>query len=90
MRSDKSSLLDGLTKQVEAVRTVLTPVDTDAAVRGALCFVGTDLPWFGERIGNVPLVGRRGLSKLMKQPGDLAAEDRAALAAYLESRFVRA
>jgi hypothetical protein len=87
---DKTSLLDGLTGQVEAVRAVLLEVGAEVPVRGALCFVGTELPWLTESIGDVPLVSRRGLGKLMKQPGDLASQDREALAQYLDSRFVPA
>jgi hypothetical protein len=88
---DNSSLLDGLAGQVDAVRTVLAAVSADVLVRGALCFVGTELPWFGtSSIAGIPLVGRRGLAKLLKQPGDLAPDDRAALAAYLEVRFIPA
>ncbi|MCU1672785.1 MAG: hypothetical protein JWN77_898 [Frankiales bacterium] len=87
---DKSSLLDGLAGQVDAVRTVLAAVSADVPVRGALCFVGTELPWFGSSIAGIPLVGRRGLAKLLKQPGGLAPDDRAALAAYLEGRFIPA
>ena len=87
---DKTSLLDGLARQVETVRTVLARVGAGVVVRGALCFVGTELPLFGDSIGGVPLVGRRGLVKLMKQPGDLAADDREAIAQYLDSRFVPA
>lgn len=84
---DKTSLLDGLQRQVEAVRTQLTAVEADVPVRGALCFVGTELPWFGSAIGGVPLVGRRGLKKLMRQPGDFSAELREAVTAYLAERF---
>ena len=87
---DKTSLLEGLARQIETVRTVLEGVDADIAVRGVLCFVGTELPWFGDSIRGVPLVGRRGLAKLMKLPGDLEAEDREALGQYLDSRFVPA
>lgn len=87
---DQTTLLDGLAKQVQSVRTVLAGVSAEIPVRGVLCFVGTELPWFGEKIGGVPLVGRRGLGKLLKQPGDLAPDDRAAVAAYLDSRFVPA
>lgn len=87
---DKSSLIEGLARQVETVRTVLAGVGADVSVHGALCFVGTELPWFGESIGDVPLVGRRGLAKLMKRAGDLAADDREAIAQYLDSRFVPA
>jgi len=89
-RRDKTCLLDGLARQVEAVRAVLAEVEADVPVQGALCFVGTDLPWFEESIGGVQLVGRRGLAKLMKQPGDLGADDRAALAQYLNRWFVPA
>lgn len=87
---DQTALVDGLHGQVAGVRAVLDRVDAAVAVRGVLCFVGTELPWMGETIGGVPLVGRRGLAKLMKRPGDLAADDRAALAAYLDARFVPA
>jgi hypothetical protein len=87
---DQTALITGLGRQVDAVRQVLAEVGADVQIRGALCFVGTELPWFGESIGEIPLVGRRGLSKLMMQPGDLAAPDREAVAAYLDSRFVPA
>jgi hypothetical protein len=36
------------------------------------------------------LAVRRGLAKLVKQPGDLTADDPAALAHYLAGRFVPA
>jgi len=87
---DKSSLLDGLSKQVVVVGETLASVGADIPVRGALCFVGTELPWFGETIGGVPLVGRRGLAKLMKQPGTLGSDEREAIAQYLNKRFVPA
>lgn len=84
---DKTSLLDGLARQVDALRTELHAVDADVPVRGALCFVGTELPWFGESIGDVPLVGRRALGKILKRDGDITAEERTAVAAYLADRF---
>jgi hypothetical protein len=87
---DQSKLLEGLDRQVEAVRAVLAEVGADVPVRGALCFVGTELPWFGDTIAGVPLVGRRGLGKLMKSPGALTESERNALARYLESRFIPA
>lgn len=87
---DQTSLLDGLARQVEAVRGVLDEVDADIPVRGALCFVGTELPWTAASIGAIPLVGRRGLAKLMMQTGDLGVDDRVAIAAYLDRRFVPA
>jgi hypothetical protein len=60
-------------------------------VCGALRFVGTELSWFGSNaIGGVPLVGRRGLGKLLKQPGELTVADREAVAEFLDRRFVPA
>jgi hypothetical protein len=87
---DKADLLDGLVRQIASVRGVLTDVQADVLVRGALCSVGTELPWFGASSGGVPLVGRRGLAKLLTQPGDLNTEVRRADADYLERRFVPA
>ena len=87
---DKTSLLDGLARQVDSVQRVLRAGDAELPVRGAFCFVGTELPWFGERIRGVPLVGRRGLNKLLRHPGDLTAEDRESVAQYLEQRFIPA
>ncbi len=85
---DQTRLLDGLAKQVAAVQHELETVGAGLLVRGALCFVGTKLPWFGSsRIGEVPLVGRRGLGKLLGGPGDLTASDRDLIARYLDERF---
>lgn len=84
---DKTSLLDGLARQVDAVRRELAAVEADVPVRGALCFVGTELPWFGDTIADVPLVGRRGLGKILKRDGDLTRDERTAVAAYLAERF---
>ncbi len=84
---DKTSLLEGLARQVESVSSHLASVSAAVPVRGALCFVGTELPWFGESIRGVPLVGRRGLAKLLKQPGEFGRDDREALATFLATRF---
>jgi hypothetical protein len=84
---DQSRLLTGLQKQVDLVRLALIEVDAPIEVRGALCFVDTELPWISESIGGVPLVGRRGLAKLLKREGTLTSEDREAVASFLASRF---
>lgn len=85
---DRTSLVQGLLTQVAAVRSQLDAVQADVPVRGALCFVGTELPWFGaSSIGGVPLVGRRGLAKLVRAPGPLTSDERAAVAEYLHGRF---
>lgn len=84
---DRTSLLQGLAGQVEAVRRELAAVQASVPVAGALCFVGTELPWFGQQIGQTPLVGRRGLVKLLRADGELTGPDRQALLAYLAGRF---
>ncbi len=85
---DRTPLVHGLVKQVEAVRRELETVQAGVIVRGALCFVGTELSWFGSSsIADVPLVGRRGLSNLLRASGDLEPVDRDAIAAFLDHRF---
>ena len=85
---DQTRLVHGLLKQVDAVRRELSTVEASIAVQGALCFVGTELPWFGSSsITDVPLVGRRGLAKLLLRPGDVDTSDRDAVAAFLDQRF---
>jgi len=84
---NQSALLAGLDKQVAAVVAELALVDAGITVRGALCFVGTELPWFGECIGGAPLVGRRGLVKLLTRSGDLGRQDRDDVARFLADRF---
>jgi hypothetical protein len=84
---DQTSLVQGITRQVDAVARELTQVGAAVPVCSALCFVGTELPWFGETLAGVPLIGRRGLAKLLKQPGDLSADERRAVVTYLASRF---
>ena len=55
--------MHGLLKQVDAVRRELDSVHAAVQVQGALCFVGTELPWFGNsNIVDVPLLGPRGLA----------------------------
>ena len=85
---DRTPLVHGLLEQVAAVGTELETVLADVPVRGALCFVGTELPWFGSSsIADVPLVGRRGLTRLLRTAGDLGSVDRDAVAAFLHRRF---
>ncbi len=86
----QNKLVDDLLEQVSEVREALQEVQAHVDVRGALCFVGTELPWFGESVRGVPLVGRRGLAKLLKKPGDLAPGDREVLASYLATKFAPA
>jgi hypothetical protein len=88
---DRTPLVQGLLRQVAAVRAELETVHADVPVRGALCFVGTELPWFrSSSIVDLPLVGRRGLTKLLRSLGDLESADRDAVAALLDQRFPHA
>ena len=85
---DQTKLVHGLLKQVAAVRQQLDDVGAAVPVLGALCFVGTELPWFGSSsIAGVPLVGRRGLGKLLRAEGPVATEERQAISQYLSQRF---
>ena len=85
---DRTSLVHGLLKQVDSVRRELDSVHVAVPVQGALCFVGTELPWFGKSsIVGVPLIGRPGLAKLLCVAGDLGAAERADVAAFLGQRF---
>jgi hypothetical protein len=85
---DQTRLVHGLLKQVDAVRRELSTVGASIAVQGALCFVGTELPWFGSSsIADVPLLVRRGLAKLVLRSGDITTGDRETVAAFLDQRF---
>jgi len=85
---NRSTLLDGVLRQALAVRRELEVVRAGVPVHGAMCFVGTELPWFGTiSIAGVAIVGRSGLATLVRRQGDLDGEDRANLAEYLAGRF---
>jgi hypothetical protein len=85
---NRTSLVEGVQKQVGAVRRELESVQADVPVHAAMCFVGTELPWFGSSsVSGIALVGRRGLGKLVRADGDLGAEERGAVAAWLSGRF---
>ena len=85
---DQTKLVHGLNKQIEAVRQQLDDVGADVQVHGAFCFVGTELPWFGSSsIAGVPLVGRRGLAKLLRAEGSVPSQERQVITQYLSQRF---
>ena len=87
---DQTQLIEGLNRQVAAVERVLAAAGREVTVRGAMCFVGTTLPWVSEWIADVPLVGRRDLVKLVQADGPLSVERRAEVAAALASWFIAA
>ncbi len=83
---DQTSLVLGVQKQVDVVRDVIAAAGLHIEVRGALCFVGTELPWRDVSI-DVPLIGRRALAKLLAQPGPLGPDDVASVAAVIDAAF---
>ena len=73
---DWSRLLDGLDRQVVAVRQVLEGVSgADAPVQGVLCFTNADLPWLrtAKMRGHLLMYGRA-LAKKLNSDGPLTAE----------------
>lgn len=50
---DKSKLIDGLAQQVALVKDVMAEVAPGVPVRGALCFVDSELPALGKLCFNV-------------------------------------
>jgi hypothetical protein len=68
---DRSSLVEGLHRQVEVVKTVLAP-GGPVPVHGVLCFVQGELPLLRTPvIGGFPLLGRRALAKRLNADGPL-------------------
>jgi hypothetical protein len=73
---DWTRLLDGLDRQVEAVRRVLAGVDSAAVpVQGALCFTNADLPWLrtAKMRGHLLIYGRA-LAKKLNADGPLSLD----------------
>jgi hypothetical protein len=84
---DRSSLVDGIEAQVDLVRVAVASVGADIPVRGMLCFIGTELPLLCRSVREIALVGRRGLSRMLKEPGAFSARDRADIGQFLAQRF---
>ena len=86
---NKTALVDGVVGQVKAVRSELDAVGAHGVqVRAVMCFVGTELPWFGSSsISGLGLVGRRGLAKLVRQDGPLDDEERESVHRWLAARL---
>lgn len=86
---DRTRLLTGVQAQVRCVRSELDRADALAVpVHAALCFVGTDLPWFGSSSAQgVAITGRRRLRALVRQDGPLDGDDRTSVARWLAQRL---
>lgn len=86
---DRTSLIDGVTRQLEAVRAALTTRDLPHVdVRGALQFVDADLPLLGlPTIDDIALGAPRKIAKLARRPGSNTEAQIANIAALLEGVF---
>jgi len=83
---DRTKLLAGCAKQVEAVRSAMAEYSggDGVPVIPLLCFVDADLPLFSKmEIGGVRLLGPKGTIKVITSTGGLDAEARADLWRHL-------
>jgi Nuclease-related domain len=73
---DQTPLIGGVERQVGYVRDVLSGLNIDIAVRGALCFPNPDgLPLFNQlRVRGVVIDGPKPIAKLARRPGPLKAD----------------
>ena len=86
---DKTKLLGGLRKQIEAVRGALETNAPAVPVQGCLCFVGgAEMPlWRKLSVDGYPLVYPRRLAKLLNQTGELEPEEMRLVAEALGRAF---
>lgn len=86
-RHDRTSFLEGLDRQLRAVRDVLATAGPEAIpVRGALCFTKADLPLHRthEMRGHL-LLYQRALAKKLTSSGPLDLDRRAEIASVLDA-----
>jgi hypothetical protein len=86
---NRTKLIDGLDRQVDAVRRALARHGHDKVpVLGILCFTKADLPLLGAgKIRGHRLHHRRATARELNRSGPLAPEAIAAIAAELEASF---
>src|ERR1700755_2722226 len=92
---DKTKLLEGLKRQVEAVKARLAIIEQDVPVAGCFCFInpegqagGSGIPLLRTlEIDGFPLFYPRRLSKRLNQPGPLDGEQIEVLAEALVELF---
>jgi Nuclease-related domain len=88
---DRTKLVDGLAKQVAAVRDAVADIAPGTPVHGAFCFVQGDLPLLGTpQIKGFELLHRRLLAKRLNATGPLDGASVARIAAALADRFASA
>lgn len=88
-RRDCSKLVEGMAKQVEAVRRALGDGWADVPVRPMLCFVDAEWQWFGGpfELGGVLVTWPRAARERLVQPGPYPPETVARIAAQLDHRL---
>lgn len=87
-RRDHTKLLDGLDRQVDAVRRTLSENHSETAVNGVLCFPNADFPLFGalEMRGHL-LLSPKSLAKRLNVAGSLSTDSVQALARRLSTEL---
>lgn len=92
---DKTKLVDGLAKQVDAVQAAIEEIAPQVPVHGCFCFVAPEgiladsgLPMVRTlSIDGFPFFYPRRLAKRLRKPGDLNDEDTRLVAEQLAQRF---
>ena len=92
---DKTKLIEGLSKQAEAVRAGLALIEKDVPVSACLCFInpegqsgGTGMPLLRTlSVSGFPLLYPRRLAKRLNQPGALGGEEALVVAEALSTLF---
>ena len=87
----KAGLLNGLVTQVNAVMEALAELEppTGYIVQPVLCFIDADWSWLSGNLSvdGVPVVGPRGLKKLVRKAGPLDAQTRQQIHSHLAERL---
>jgi hypothetical protein len=85
---DRTTLIDGLDRQVSAVRDALAGTTGPPAVQGVLCFTQADLPLFGTtKMRSHLLLYRKALAKRLNAAGPASAAQIDATARLLAGAF---
>jgi hypothetical protein len=92
---DKTRLLDGLPRQVTALRSALELIEEDVPLSGCFCFVNPDGQAGGSgipllrtlEVGGFPLFYPRRLSKHLNRDGPIGRDQIAVLAEALVELF---
>jgi Nuclease-related domain len=83
-----TKLIDGLDRQVAAVRAALASPTQDMPVQGVLCFTQADLPLFGTtKMRSHLLLYRKALAKRLNASGPFSAAQIDATARALAAAF---